>query len=85
MSSRVMMKNPGAPRHTLFGVIGRTMDESAYMRTLGGIVKDTKGGKPSNGTIMKAPMARSKTCIPGAHYGQIPYAGRYMADVGKSL
>ena len=85
MSSRVMMKNPGAPRHTLFGIIGQTMDESAYMRSLGGIVKDTKSGKPSHGTVMKSPNAKSKTCIPGAHYAQVPYPGVYMANVGKTL
>ena len=85
MSSRVMMKNPGAPRHTLFGLIGNTMNESSYMRSLGGIVQDTKTGKTSHGTTMKAPDARSKTCIPGAHYGQTPYPGRFFTNVGKSL
>ena len=85
MSSRVMMQGKGAPNHTLFGVIGSTINESSSMRSLGGIIKDTKGGKPGKGTVMKAPDARSKTCIPGAHYAQVPYPGMFFTNVGKSL
>jgi len=80
-----MMKGNGAPTHTVFGVIGSTINESSSMRSLGGIIKDTKGGKPGKGTVMKAPDARSKTSIPGAHYAQVPYPGMYMANVGKSM
>lgn len=85
MSSKVMMRGKGAPTHTVFGVIGSTINESSSMRSLGGIIKDTKGGKPGHGTVMKAPMPKSKTCIPGAHYAQVPYPGMYMANVGKSM
>jgi hypothetical protein len=80
-----MMRGNGAPTHTVFGVIGSTINESSAMRSLGGIIKDTKGGKPSHGTVMKAPMARSKTCIPGAHYAQVPYPGQFFTNVGKTL
>jgi len=80
-----MMKNPGAPRHTLFGVIGSTLNESSSMRSLGGIVKDTKTGKSGAGNIMRSPMPRSKTCVPGAHYAQVPYPGQFFTNVGKSL
>ena len=84
--SHIKMKGRGAPRNTVFGVIGDTMNEASYNRSLGGLVKDTKtGGGNKSGTMMKSLDKPSKTKIPGAHYAQVPYPGRFMAVVGKAL
>jgi len=82
--SHIKMKGKGAPRNNVFGLIGDTMD-STYNRSLGGLVKDTKVGGVKSGSIMKSLDKPSKTKIPGAHYGQVVYPGRFMAVVGKSL
>ena len=83
--SHIKMKGRGAPRNTVFGVIGDSMNEASYNRSLGGLVKDTKVGASKSGTIMKSLDRPSKTKIPGAHYAQVPYPGRFMAVVGKAL
>lgn len=81
----INMRGKGAPRNTVFGVIGQTMNEASYNRSLGGLVKDTKIGATKSGNIMKSLDRPSKTKIPGAHYGQVVYPGRFMAVVGKAL
>ena len=86
------MAGKGAPRSTVFGVLGRTQMDP-YDRTLGGLVKDTATGKVKPGTLTKAHVETergitgniSKTHVPGAHYAQIPYPGTYMAHEGKRL
>lgn len=82
--THIKMSGRGAPRSNVFGLIGDTMD-STYNRSLGGLVKDTKVGATKSGNIMKSLDKPSKTKIPGAHYAQVPYPGRFMAVVGKSL
>ena len=98
---KIMMSGKGAPRSTVFGVLGRTPkgEEHVGVKTLGGLVKGTKEGKYMPGTIMTERGAfqmpgqtdrmilgkPSKTHIPGVHHGQIPYAGYYMSAVGKAL
>jgi len=88
------MAGKGAPRDTVFGVLGMTKADP-YTRTLGGLVKDTATGKIQPGTIHKNTRVIHtergitgnvpKTHIPGAHYAQIPYPGTYMSHEGKAL
>lgn len=79
----------------MFGVIGDTK-EDPLMRSLGGLVQNTKASAPvGKGTIMKASKAEnterhiigqpSKTPMPGAHMGQVPYPGMYQSAVGARL
>jgi hypothetical protein len=89
-----MMKGKGAPRSTVFGVLGRTK-ETGENRVLGGLVREAPSGKILAGTLDKHPRAvhternitgpASKTHISGMHYGQVPYAGRYMGHAGAEL
>ena len=89
------MKGKGAPRSTVFGVLGRTK-EDPYTKVLGGLVHETTGSKAVHkGEVKKIGMvdktdrhiagAPSKTHIPGVHMGQVPYPGHYMSAVGKGL
>lgn len=95
-----MMKGKGAPRSTIFGVLGRTTAEySSMSKSLGGLVNKTTGGKVKKGVVESEKKAerrtgntehsilgaKSKTAIPGVHQGQVPYAGAYMKDVGARL
>lgn len=88
------MRGEGAPRQTVFGVLGKTM-ESPMMKSLGGLVQEsTKVSAPK--VAMKASSEKkntdhhiigkaAKTHIPGAHMGQVPYAGQYMSHLGSRL
>lgn len=88
------MEGKGAPRQTIFGVLGRTM-EDPMSKSLGGLVKEsTKVDAPK--VTMKASAEpknterhilgkASKTPIPGQHQGQVPYAGKFMSNVGARL
>ena len=86
------MKGKGAPRSTVFGVLGQTKFDP-YSKSLGGLVKHTAEGKIQPGTIHKGFLMterdimgnRGKTLIPGVHQGQIPYHGIFMTHVGKML
>jgi hypothetical protein len=88
------MAGKGAPKPTIFGVLGQTTYDP-YTRTLGGLVKNTMTGKLNPGVTMparKAPEtdhciigAPSKTRMPSAHYGQVPYPGKFIDKVGKAL
>jgi hypothetical protein len=91
-----MMKGKGAPRSTIFGVLGRTTAEySSMSKSLGGLVNKTTGREVKKGVVVPESRAKntehsilgakSKTAIPGVHTGQVPYAGAYMKDVGKAL
>jgi hypothetical protein len=89
------MAGVGAPRDTLFGLIGATKGAVESTKTLGGLVADTKasagipsGLKETGGkdpTEHKIAGRKNATKISGAHFGQVPYAGRYMADKGQKL
>lgn len=91
-----LMSGKGAPRSTVFGVIGNTKEDS-FMRSLGGLVHNTKSSAPvGKGTSMKASSVdknterhiighASKTPMPGAHMGQVPYPGMYQSAVGARL
>ena len=89
-----MMRGEGAPRSTVFGVLGRTL-ESPKMKSLGGLVSRTAEGKIGAGTVEDKPRListerritgpPSKTKISGMHYGMVPYPGKYMAPAGPRL
>ena len=88
------MKGKGAPKDTLFGVIGHTKADP-MARSLGGLmITTTKGASPAK-VAHKAHVhpdtekhligGKHATALPGVHYGQIPFAGQYMKAVGKEV
>lgn len=90
-----VMKGPGAPRQTVFGVLGHTKDDG-LTRSLGGLVQETTGSKkvhkgevekvgPKLVTERHITGPASKTKMPGAHYAQIPYPGKFQSEVGPRL
>ena len=87
------MKGKGAPRPTLFGVLGRTKIDP-FAKSLGGLVHETATAGVQKGTTHKGREFHtergitgrvSKTHIPGAHYAQVPYAGVYMSHKGAEM
>ena len=87
------MRGEGAPRSTVFGVLGMTK-ESPKMKSLGGLVHHSVHRKVPKGELMRPggvktergiTGAPAKTHIPGAHYAQIPYPGVFMAHLGHAL
>ena len=87
------MDGEGAPRSTVFGVLGRTK-ETPMSKTLGGLVEKAPDHKAMKGTVEKARGMHterdilgnvSKTNIPGKHMGQVPYAGAFMSHLGERL
>jgi hypothetical protein len=82
----------GGPTDTLFGLIGSTTGQS-HVKTLGGLVSVPAEGKvPTDLKSEKVAMATEKhiggknaTAVAGSHYGQVPYAGRYMKKKGPKL
>ena len=86
------MKGKGAPRSTVFGVLGQTKMDP-YARSLGGLVKDSKSAAPAPDIIRHPHLMTergivgpaAKTHVPGAHYSQVPYAGAMMTHVGKEM
>ena len=90
------MAGKGAPRSTVFGVLGETKIEDPYHRILGGLVVDSKTSAPIQpGTLVSDTKSLqterhivgpiSKTSVPGTSYGQVPYAGRFMTEKGHAL
>lgn len=88
------MGGKGAPKQTVFGVLGRTMEDSE-MKTLGGLVKESTkvdapkvtmaASKEPKNTERHILGKAAKTRIPGEHTGQVPYAGKFMAHLGSRL
>ena len=88
------MGGEGAPRQTVFGVLGHTKD-AGLMKSLGGLIIDSSHAKAPKATEKASAAPKnsehhiigpaSKTHISGMHYGQVPYAGQYMAPAGKML
>jgi hypothetical protein len=88
------MKGKGGPKPTIYGVLGQTTYEP-YSKTLGGLVKHTMDGKLNPGVAMSAhrfPQTdhhilgpAGKTRMPSAHYGQVPYVGKFIDRVGPRL
>lgn len=90
---RVEMKGKGAPRPTVFNVIGHTKYDSK-MKSLGGLVKAprTKVSVPKAEVSARGVpntdrhiIGMNKTNLPGEHYSQIPFAGAFMKHLGKRL
>lgn len=88
------MRGEGAPRSTVFGVLGRTREGSSKMKSLGGLVHRAPTTKIPKGELISHPKLvterhivgpAAKTHIPGAHYAQVPYAGVYMSAKGSEL
>lgn len=94
MESPRRMAGVGAPRDTVFGVLGKT-EMSPLTRSLGGLVVTTtkvKAPKVAESANMAPKNSEhhiigkaAKTHISGKHYGQVPYAGAFMAHAGASL
>ena len=93
---RLQMAGLGSPRSTVFGVIGRTRLYEPHSRSLGGLVHNTCECPVQPGTAMKASSIHkntdnsilgrpSKTHVPGAHYGQVPYPGYYRSALGPAV
>lgn len=88
------MKGKGAPRSTVFGVLGRTK-EDPRMKTLGGLVEHAPSARILKGTLERRPRAAqterhitgpaAKTHVAKEHYGQVPYPGKFMSALGKSM
>lgn len=88
------MTGKGAPSQTIFGVIGATAYDP-LQKSLGGLVSNTKssaaGKNPAKAADSMPQTQRSiigpaaKTPMPGEHYGQVPYAGKYMSTEGARL
>lgn len=90
VEGKYMMK--GGVRDTLFGLIGSTTGQS-FQKSLGGLVSSTPDGKVPSG-LKREKVAdgterhiggKNATKIAGAHHGQVPYAGAFMASVGKKV
>jgi hypothetical protein len=93
------MLGKGAPRRTVFGPIGRTKAADPYMRSLGGLlIETTKGGKSEKPVMSEKAAVRalgntehhilgkaSKTEVPGAHFGQVPYPGKFRSVEGSMV
>jgi hypothetical protein len=69
-----------------------------YTRQVGGLVITSSGGKPGEhmsegkammehpGNTEKHILGKAaKTHVPGTHYGQVPYAGKYLSENGKMV
>ena len=96
IASKNQMQGSGAPRSTVFGVLGQTVYDS-HSRSVGGLVLDTKDrahlGKGTTEAVshihhntergLLGPAA--KTHIPGSHYGMKPYPGYFRSAVGPKI
>ena len=87
------MGGEGAPRDTLFGVLGHTK-YSPLTRSLGGLViSTTKDASPADAAHKASSekntehhiLGKTHTAIPGVHMGQVPYPGMFMKTVGASV
>ena len=91
VEGKYMMKD--GIKDTLFGLIGQTKGHTE-IQSLGGIVD---GGKPDAAKptgLKKEKVAdaterhiggKNATKISGHHFGQVPFAGAFMARRGKKL
>ena len=98
--SKSMMGGQGAPRSTVFGVLGHTVYDP-YSRSVGGLVLDTKDlgpiGKGTTHSVKQEMMEHhhntergllgppSKTHIPGSHYGMKPFPGYFRSAEGPKI
>jgi hypothetical protein len=87
---RTQMAGKGAPRQSIFGVIGKTKVDS-YTKSLGGLVTDTKihsyrdpSFKPTGYNTENGILGHNASAVAKTHYSQVPYAGRYMVKQGPT-
>jgi hypothetical protein len=88
------MGGKGAPQPTIFGVLGETKYDS-YSKSLGGLVETKTPGKSMNPAESVSRVVRQSdqhlegagraTAVSGEHYGQVPYAGKYMKPLGSKV
>lgn len=91
-SMRFEMAGKSAPKPIIFNVIGETK-YSPNIKSLGGLVKDTKTSVKVKDPLQRSSGFQTENCIvgknaskvPGRHFAQVPYAGRYMYNVGEAL
>lgn len=88
---RTQMAGKGAPKPTIFGVIGKTHTDS-YTKSLGGLVKDTKSGsyrdpsfKASGYNTENGILGPNHSAVAKQHYGQVPYEGKYYKALGPKV
>lgn len=93
---RLEMSGSGAPKSTIYGVIGKTKMDP-LQRSLGGLIyTTTAGGRTQHGTVAKVTSetentdrhilgAAARTHVPGQHYGMVPYAGHYRSALGAEV
>ena len=82
------MAGKGAPKQSIFGVIGKTKTDT-YTKSLGGLVTDTKVNhykdpafNPKGMNTEYGILGPNATKISGHHFGMVPYEGRFMARLG---
>ena len=92
-SMRFEMAGKGAPHPIIFNVIGQTT-YNPLTRSLGGLVKDTKSSvavkksaymNPSGLKTENCIIGKNASKIPGRHMSQVPYAGKFMYNVGAPV
>ena len=98
---RLAMAGKGAPRSTIFGALGvgggARGNVSDGVKSLGGLVADTKSHKAHADGVLKSEAAKEhlptdhgmlhkpKTPLPALHYGQVLYPGRFFGHAGHRL
>ena len=87
---RTQMAGKGAPRQSIFGVIGKTKVDN-WTKSLGGLVTDTKihsykdpSFKPTGYNTENHILGRNASAVTPSHYGQVPYQGKYMVHQGPT-
>lgn len=95
-SMRFEMAGKSAPKPTIFNVIGETK-YSPNIKSLGGLVKDTKPSAGIKKGVLMSPsgvkrintenciIGKSASKVPGRHYAQVPYAGKFLYNVGAPV
>ena len=88
------MGGRGAPTPTIFGVLGHTKADSSS-KTLGGLIQKKTKVSSENPTERVTSVrhqsdhhlegAGRATAVSGEHYGQVPYAGKYMKPLGSKV
>ena len=95
LTSARQMRGEGAPKPTLFGVLGMTKYDSSN-KSLGGLIMtSTKNASPADSAEPIKQVKRQTdhhlegaghaTAVSGQHYGQVPYAGKYMKPLGSRV
>ena len=87
---RQLMKGKGAPKPSIFGVLGETKVDS-WTKSLGGLVTDTKvhsyrdpSFHPHGMNTENHILGKNASAVAPKHYGQVPYQGKYMVHQGPS-